>query len=72
MLSQHLSVEPLLFHGKLPQGVLAHAVVASGHSQRAPSLAGNAGEALPSREVIHSDTVEVDILCSLALLPLQD
>lgn len=72
MLSQHLAVKPLLFHGKLPQCILAHAVVASRHSQGTSPLAGNTGEALSSREVIHSNTVKMDILCSLPLLSLQD
>ena len=72
MLSQHLPVKPLLLHCKLSKRVLAYTVVASGHSQCASPLAGNTGEALPSRKVIHSDTVKMDIFCSLPLLSLQD
>lgn len=72
MLSQHLPVEPLLLPREFAQGVLAHAVVAAGHAQRAAPLTGHAREALPPGEVIHGDTAEMHILRPPPLLSFED
>lgn len=53
MISEHVSVEPLLLQGEFTQGVLPDPAVSVGHAQCAASLAGHAGEALPPAEVVH-------------------
>lgn len=72
MFSQHLPVQALLLSRKLAQGVLAHAVVTTGHPQSAATLAGHTSEALPPGEVVHGDTAEVYILRPQPFLPFQD
>lgn len=53
MVSEHVSVDSFLLNGKLTQGVLPDPAVPVGHAQRATSLAGHTGEALPPAEVVH-------------------
>ena len=62
----------LLLLGELTERVAADGVVALGHAQGAAALAGDAGEALPSGEVVDGHLVEADILPAKLLLPLQD
>lgn len=65
-------MDPLLLPGEFAQRVLAHAVVAAGHAQRAAPLAGHTSEALPPGEVVHGDTAEMHILGPQPLLPFED
>lgn len=65
-------MQPFLLPCKLAQGVLAHAVVTTGHAQSAAPLAGHAGEALSPGEVVHSDTAEMHILRPQPFLSFED
>lgn len=65
-------MDALLLPGELAQSVLAHAVVAAGHAQRAAPLAGHTREALPPGEVVHGDTAEMHILRPQSLLSFED
>lgn len=62
VLPKNLSVVHLLLVCKLTKGVAAYRVVTLGHSQRASTLAGHAGEALSPGEVVYSHLVKADIL----------
>ena len=71
VVSEHVSVDPLLLQSKFTQGVLPDPAVPVGHTQRAASLAGHTGEALPSAEVVHCHILEMHPPRPQALLPLQ-
>jgi len=71
VISEHVSVDPLLLHSKFPQGVLPDPAMPVGHAQRAASLAGHAGEALPPTEVEHGHILKMHPPRPQALLSLQ-
>lgn len=71
VVSEHVSVDPLLFQGKFSQGVLPDPAVPVRHAQRAATLARHAGEALPPAEVVHCHILEMHPPCPQPLLPLQ-
>lgn len=63
VISEHVSVDPLLLQSKFTQGVLPDPAVPVGHAQCAASLTGNAGEALPTAEVVHRHVLKVHPPC---------
>ncbi len=71
MISEHVSVDPLLLQGKFTQRVLPDPAVSVGHAQRAASLAGHASEALPPAEVVNSHILKMHPPRPQALLSLQ-
>lgn len=71
MVSEHVSVDPLLLHCKLSQGVLPDPAVPVGHAQRASSLARHTGEALPPAEVVHCHILKMHSPCAQPLFPFQ-
>lgn len=72
MISEHVSVDSLLLQSKFTQGVLPDPAVPVGHAQRAASLTGNAGEALPAAEVVHCHVLKVYPPGPQAFLSFQD
>lgn len=72
MVFEHISVNPLLFQGKISEGVLSDPAVPVRHAQSAATLTGYTGEALPSAEVVHGHILKMHPPGSQALLPLQD
>lgn len=72
VVSEHISVDPLLLLGKLPQGVLPDPAVPAGHAQCAAALAGHAGEALPPAEVVHRHILKMHSPRTQTLLSFQD
>lgn len=71
VISEHVPVDPLLLQGEFSQGILPDPAMPVGHSQRAASLAGHAGEALPPAEVVHRHILKMDPPRPQALLSLQ-
>lgn len=72
MVSQHVSVYTLLLLGKLAECVLPDGAVSAGHAQGTATLAGHAGEALPSAEIIHRHFLKMHLASSHPLFSLQD
>lgn len=70
VVSEHVSVDPLLFQGKFAQGVLPDPGVPVGHAQCAATLAGHAGEALPPAEVVNGHVLKMHPPRPQALLSL--
>lgn len=71
MISEHVSVDPLLLQGKLSQGELPDTAVSVGHAQRTASLTRHTGETLAPAEVVHRHVFKVHPPRPRALLSLQ-
>lgn len=72
VLAKNLPMVHLLLLSELTERVAANRVMALGHAQRAPALAGHAGEALAPGKVVHGHLVKAYILPPQLLLPLED
>lgn len=70
--TEDLPMVHFLLLSKLTERVAAHGVMALGHAQRAPALAGHTGETLAPGEVVNGHLVKAHILPPQLLLPLED